>query len=662
MKIHSSLLTYPIFRLAIFLTAGIFLCDRFLSGLLSWRSLFFCFLAFSATTLLFFRYSRFRDRHRFGCLIGAAFFFLGGTLVLYEREQVSFGWDSHERLYWGMVKDIPQQRDKTFRAEVEISYAQELPDTLPDRKGKEWIGRSVLLSWMPDSLSEPLQCGDSICFYAKLSRPVSTKEMTGFDYGNYLMRHGISGSGIAFAGNWKCVKKNDLSFRQYALTIRQRIVELYRKWGLEGDVLAVVSALTIGDRNELTPDLEAVYSATGASHVLSLSGLHIGILAGILFLIFRPLHRLKWGKFVSSCLIVLQLWAFAFISGMSSPVIRSVVMFSLYVTASLISRDRFSGIYSVTLTAFLMLLHNPFYLFDISFQLSFVAVYSILLFYPLLSGIRNPSNRFCKYIWDTLALSIAAQLGTFPFILLYFGTFPTYFLLANLIVAPLSACILGGAMAALVLFPVPVLGDVAVWFLGFSTRLLNASMFAVQRLYASQLTSLHLSELQLALLFLLMGFIYAAWTGAGLKRARNLIYILAMGAMFLASCWHGLTKVPPDKLCFFRSEVYTRQGRALTLLQSSDGIFQIDSLRVGLLKTDRWRDKMSDSRLPLDYAYICRGFKGNLETLDKLFDINQVILDSSLSDYHRESLIRECQLLKISYIDLSVSGSCSIIL
>ncbi len=662
MKIHSSLLTYPIFRLGVFLSAGIFICDRFLCNLFSWRDMFFCFLALSVVAILSLRHSKFHSRHRFGCLIGAAFFFLGGTLVLHEREHVSFEWDSRTHLYWGMVKDIPQQHGKTFRAEVEVSYMQELPDTLPYGKEKKWIGRSVLLSWIPDSISEPLQCGDSICFYAKLSRPVSTKEMTGFDYGNYLMRHGISGSGIAFAGNWKCVKKNDLSLRQHALIIRQKIVELYRDWGLEGDILAVVSALTVGDRNELTPALEAVYSATGASHVLSLSGLHIGILAGILFLLFRPLNYLRWGKFASSCLIVILLWAFAFISGLSSPVIRSVIMFSLYVTASLISKDRFSGIYSVTLTAFMMLIYNPFFLFDISFQLSFVAVYSILLFYPLISGIWSPSNRLCKYVWNVLALSMAAQLGTFPFILLYFGTFPTYFLLANLIVAPLSTCILGSAMAALAVFPIPVVGDCAIWSLKFSTDLLNSSMFAVKRLYASQLTSLYLSELQLMLLFLMLGFIYAAWSGACLKRARNLICILIMGAAFLLSCWYEQTKSSPDKLCFFRSEIYTRQGRDLALLKSSDGLFQIDSVRVGLMKTDRWRNKVSDIRIPLDYVYICRGFKGNMMMLDKLFDIGNVVLDSSLSDYYRESLIRECQLLKISYIDLSVSGYCSIIL
>ena len=305
---------------------------------------------------------------------------------------------------------------------------------------------------------------------------------------------------------------------------------------------------------------------------------------------------------------------------------------------------------------------HPFYLFDISFQLSFVAVYSILLFYPLFSRLWVAPNRFCRYVWNTLALSMAAQLGTFPLVLLYFGAFPTYFLLANLIVAPLSACILGGAMSALALFSVPVLGDCAVWFLRFSTNLLNDSMRMVQQLYGSQLTSLYLSEVQLVILFLLLGLVYGAWAGSGLKYARTPIRILAVSVVFLAVCWYERAKPSPCHLCFFRSEVYARQGRTLSLLCSSDGLFRIDSLKVGVMKSGRWRDKMSETRLPLDFVYICRGFKGNLAALNRLFVIREVVLDSSLSDNYRESLIRECRLLKISYTDLSVSGSCLILL
>lgn len=110
---------------------------------------------------------------------------------------------------------------------------------------------------MPDSLSSPLACGDSVCFYAKVSRPFSEKELTGFDYGDYLLRKGISGTALAYAGNWRCTgKPHSLSFMQRAKVCQQKVVDVYQSWGLEEDVQAVVSALTIGEKSELTPELK----------------------------------------------------------------------------------------------------------------------------------------------------------------------------------------------------------------------------------------------------------------------------------------------------------------------------------------------------------------------------------------------------------------------
>jgi ComEC/Rec2-related protein len=227
---------------------------------------------------------------------------------------------------------------------------------------------------MPDSLSSPLACGDSVCFYAKVSRPFSEKELTGFDYGDYLLRKGISGTALAYAGNWRCTgKPHSLSFMQRAKVCQQKVVDVYQSWGLEEDVRAVVSALTIGEKSELTPELKAVYSAAGASHVLALSGLHVGIFSCILLWLFYPLTYLKHGRKMLALLVVCLLWGFAFISGLSSSVVRAVVMYSLYTLASFCLEERFSGMHSLVLAAFLMLVYNPFFLFDISFQLSFVA-------------------------------------------------------------------------------------------------------------------------------------------------------------------------------------------------------------------------------------------------------------------------------------------------
>ena len=240
-------------------------------------------------------------------------------------------------IYKGIVESVPEVRGKTLRAEVRVEMQR--------LSGDKWkrVDRNILLSWMPDSLSSPLACGDSVCFYAKVSRPFSEKELTGFDYGDYLLRKGISGTALAYAGNWRCTgKPHSLSFMQRAKVCQQKVVDVYQSWGLEEDVQAVVSALTIGEKSELTPELKAVYSAAGASHVLALSGLHVGIFSCILLWLFYPLTYLKHGRKMLALLVVCLLWGFAFISGLSSSVVRAVVMYSLY-TCLILSGRTFFG-------------------------------------------------------------------------------------------------------------------------------------------------------------------------------------------------------------------------------------------------------------------------------------------------------------------------------
>ena len=552
---------------------------------------------------------------------------------------------------------MPEVRGKTFRAEVRVDVQR-----LSNGNWKR-IDRTILLSWMPDSLSKPLACGDSVCFYAKVSYPFSEKELTRFDYGDYLLRKSISGTALAYAGNWRCTgKPRSLSVSQLAKVCQQQVVDVYRSWGFDQDVQAVVSALTIGEKTDLTPELKAMYSAAGVSHVLALSGLHVGILSCILLWLFYPLTYLKHGRKILAFLVVCLLWLFAFISGLSSSVVRAVVMYSLYTFASFCSEERFSGMHSLVLAPFLMLIYNPFFLFDISFQLSFTAVFSILAFYPLFSRWLCIKNCVLRYVWNTLSLSVSAQLGTLPFILYYFGSFPTYFLLANLVVVILAGGILMLTLVALCVASVPMVGSTVMTLLEWCTSVLNESTRLVQQLDGSQITSVYLSSSQACLLIAVIICFYLCWASGIHRKASDWIRLLMVCNLFVVVSCVEYTGEAPEQLYFFRSEIYTRKRDCVSTHRSETGLLCIRNVHIAVLDDARWRTCESLSRLPLEYAYICRGFKGSLSQLDKLFVIRQVILDSSLSDAFREKLIRECQLLKISYTDLSVQGSYSVVL
>ena len=645
------------FRLTICLATGIFLFDTLWPENFSWSYWVAIWLLLVIVCGGVFWFSRWRWRWLFGVMAGMAFFLWGGISVVHQRETVQYDWDGEPAIYKGIVESVPEVRGKTFRAEVRVDVQR-----LSNGNWKR-IDRTILLSWMPDSLSKPLACGDSVCFYAKVSYPFSEKELTRFDYGDYLLRKSISGTALAYAGNWRCTgKPRSLSVSQLAKVCQQQVVDVYRSWGFDQDVQAVVSALTIGEKTDLTPELKAMYSAAGVSHVLALSGLHVGILSCILLWLFYPLTYLKHGRKILAFLVVCLLWLFAFISGLSSSVVRAVVMYSLYTFASFCSEERFSGMHSLVLAAFLMLIYNPFFLFDISFQLSFTAVFSILAFYPLFSRWLCIKNCVLRYVWNTLSLSISAQLGTLPFILYYFGSFPTYFLLVNLVVVILAGGILMLTLVALCVASVPMVGSTVMTLLEWCTSVLNESTRWVQQLDGSQITSVYLSSSQACLLTAVIICFYLCWASGIHRKASDWIRLLMVCNLFVVVSCVEYTGEAPKQLYFFRSEVYTRKRDCVSTHRSETGLLCIRNVHIAVLDDARWRTCESLSRLPLEYAYICRGFKGSLSQLDKLFVIRQVILDSSLSDAFREKLIRECQLLKISYTNLSVHGSYSVVL
>lgn len=645
------------FRLTICLATGIFLFDTLWPENFSWSYWVAIWLLLVIVCGGVFWFSRWRWRWLFGVMAGMAFFLWGGISVVHQRETVQYDWDGEPAIYKGIVESVPEVRGKTFRAEVRVDVQR-----LSNGNWKR-IDRNILLSWMPDSLSKPLACGDSVCFYAKVSYPFSEKELTRFDYGDYLLRKSISGTALAYAGNWRCTgKPRSLSVSQLAKVCQQQVVDVYRSWGFDQDVQAVVSALTIGEKTDLTPELKAMYSAAGVSHVLALSGLHVGILSCILLWLFYPLTYLKHGRKILAFLVVCLLWLFAFISRLSSSVVRAVVMYSLYTFASFCSEERFSGMHSLVLAAFLMLIYNPFFLFDISFQLSFTAVFSILAFYPLFSRWLCIKNCVLRYVWNTLSLSISAQLGTLPFILYYFGSFPTYFLLVNLVVVILAGGILMLTLVALCIASVPMVGSTVMTLLEWCTSVLNESTRWVQQLDGSQITSVYLSSSQACLLTAVIICFYLCWASGIHRKASDWIRLLMVCNLFVVVSCVEYTGEAPKQLYFFRSEVYTRKRDCVSTHRSETGLLCIRNVHIAVLDDARWRTCESLSRLPLEYAYICRGFKGSLSQLDKLFVIRQVILDSSLSDAFREKLIRECQLLKISYTDLSIHGSYSVVL
>ena len=288
--------------------------------------------------------------------------------------------------------------------------------------------------------------------------------------------------------------------QQYFLHQRTLLLQRLQSSGLSDDQYAVVAAMALGDKSALTRELKDTYSKTGASHILALSGLHLGIIYALLSML---VVGRRW-QTITQVAMILSIWAFVFLVGMSASVVRSAVMLTVYALLALGHRQKMS-VNTLAFTAIVMLLVTPKALFDIGFQMSFMAVFSILLFVPLFyrpfSAEYLMTHRVVKWIWGMVAVSVAAQIGVAPLIAYYFGRFSCYFLLTNFIVLPAATIILYLSLATLL---IPSIGIVLANMVG----LLNSTLLYISTIPGATIEGLHPSVMLTVSIY---GIIFATY-------------------------------------------------------------------------------------------------------------------------------------------------------
>ena len=288
--------------------------------------------------------------------------------------------------------------------------------------------------------------------------------------------------------------------KTYFLEQRAKLLDRLSENGVDGSVYAVVAAMALGDKSQLTRELKDTYAVSGASHILALSGLHLGILYTLLSLL---LSRRRW-QVLSQVVIIVCIWLFVFLVGMSASVVRSAVMFTVYALLSLGHRDKMS-VNILAFAAIVMLLLNPKSLFDAGFQMSFMAVLAILLFYPLFESVWSQpflfDHRIFKWLWTMLAVSCAAQIGVAPLIAYYFGRFSNYFLLTNLVVVPAATLIL---YLSLLVLLIPSLAYLLIYIV----EALNHLLSWIATLPGASIEGLHPTLLQVWMTYVIIGAVY----------------------------------------------------------------------------------------------------------------------------------------------------------
>ncbi|HEY8402682.1 MAG TPA: ComEC/Rec2 family competence protein [Cytophagaceae bacterium] len=284
----------------------------------------------------------------------------------------------------------------------------------------------------------------------------------------------------------------------------------------EGLEYSLATALVLGKKSDIDDEIKEAFSATGTMHIMAVSGLHVAMIYQLFALIFGIINRGNKGKKIFFLLIALTLLFYAFITGFSPSVTRAVIMFIIMALADATSKPK-SSYNTLALTAFILLIYDPNCLYDIGFQLSFVAVAGILYIYPLLKNKFKFENAITSYIWDSACISIAAQIATFPISVYYFSQFPNYFLIANLVIIPISNAIiytgLGIILSSVLLFFLPFISVILGWVTKLLLQLLASCLLFFESLplpvtYFSKFTFSEIILIYLLIFFLLLYFLY----------------------------------------------------------------------------------------------------------------------------------------------------------
>ena len=405
-----------------------------------------------------------------------------------------------------------------------------------DLKVLEGVKNPLLVraSIMKNERSERLMVGDGIRFSGEwepllpdeeplergqLARKKSTDGQAGiFNYRQHLRRHGYAATCFVSDDAWMGValRLTSLSLAErtrLALSgVREQLVERLGKMGLADEQLAIVAAMTLGDKTMLDKRTKDIFSTTGASHVLALSGLHLGIIYSLLLILsFRK--RLTP---VFSCVLLLMIWGYVIMVGMSPSVVRAALMLTLYTLIQLIGREK-TSINALAFAAFVMLIVSPMAVYDVGFQLSFASVGAILLCYRPLYGVLSDRCNVKRWkvadkLWQLTCVSIAAQIGVAPLIALYFHRLPVYFLLTNFIVIPVATVLIMLTLAFFVCW----WWAGAQWLLGkgiaFLAVFMNNTLTAISEWPGASIGPLHITSLQVVLLYVAMICIYILLT------------------------------------------------------------------------------------------------------------------------------------------------------
>ena len=674
---------YPLLRILIPFIAGIFIAFYTDFAFPVWILLIVSVLGVFSVVVLS-RFRQYKNRWISGILIVVSIFSLAlsYTKLLMDNAKPSPALieNKDKQLFTASVIEAPTVKAKTIKLIVRIEEYKHVDNFQTDYS-------KAIVHVERDEQAERIVYGDKLLFYSYLNEPPKPKNPQEFNYKRYLSAKRIHLQSYIAAHSWKKIsKKNGNPLIAFAIELRNKFLKTFKDCGMDTQEYGVIAAMLLGDEDDLDPDLLRSYSATGVVHILSVSGLHVGIIYMFIAFFLRFLEKTKKQQILRFVIILSTVWLYACITGLAPPILRSATMFTFVAVGGLLDR-RTNGYNSLLVSLIFLLILNPLQLFNVGFQLSYLAVFGIVWVQPPLRSLYNAKTKAGKYVWDIVTVSLAAQLLTAPLAILYFHQFPNYFLLTNIAAITLTTFVMGFGVAVLALSFWRFAYEYLSLGLKYSIKFMNWIIIKVEALPYSVTANIDLSFLQIILIYLVIILLLSAFF---YKNKSCLFQGLACAIVVLGMHIHKQITVNQQKEIVFYN---IKSGYAVDCINGLNSTLVCDSItandrqiydysiknnhiyhrinKINKLQNQHFMSfhgktvfvlseavypQKNTPKIKIDYLLLTHK-NIPLETMRNVFDFQLLILNSNLPYYKSTQLKQICQKENIAFHDLKSDGA-----
>lgn len=569
------------------------------------------------------------------------------------------------------------QKEASFKALAQVEYRYSNNKILPLR------GRCIL--YFKLDAAAYLNYGTQLLIFKPLQEIKNSGNPESFDYKQYSLFNGITHQVYLTNNDFALLPQEDkTALSRLVFWLRIKVLGILKTYIRGAKEVGLAEALLIGYKNDLDKTLVQAYSNTGVVHLIAISGLHVGLIYALLLFITKPLRHKKL-MLLRMLVVMLSIWLFALLAGAQPSVLRSAVMFSFLLLATV--WDKRTSVYNtLALSAIALLLYNPFWLWDTGFQLSYTAVLSLMLFYKPVYRWCYFSNKGLLFLWKLVAVTIAAQILTTPLSLYYFHQFPLLFIITNVVAVPLSSLVLCGEILLCAVSFIPpvakVTGNIITWLI----QCLNSLVTYFDSFSFATWQGISINVIQTALLFVFICSIAywlmqkrakALWIAAG-----SLLFFMAIRTFSFVHAGrqkklivyninrHQAIDIVDGRTALFIGDTAVTQNKVLMRynIEGARTAYRIKQVQNGRSKALRFYQKSiliidesvsfkTFSNAHADVVVLSHNPKLNISDLAAAVKMKQVVIDASVPAWKAKLWQQDCAALAIPCYNVAQKGA-----